>query len=184
MHRGIYEPGVAAGYSFDPAPGRHTSTNSGNTSVEAFAPLFARTGIKQPERYDYAGKGAIQAVAMPLYRAYDALGLCHFALLMGNPPILEWLNAATGWDIDEEEFLRIGRRIQVMRHVFNARRGLPPILPLPGREKGDPPQKSGPVANRKLDMEAMAAGYFSTLGLNPKTGMPLQETIEELGLDL
>jgi aldehyde:ferredoxin oxidoreductase len=184
MHRGIYEPGVAAGYSFDPAPGRHTSTNSGNTSVEAFAPFFARTGIKQPERYDYEGKGTIQAVAMPLYRAYDALGLCHFALLMGNPPFLEWLNAATGWDFDEEEFLHVGRRIQVMRHVFNARRGLPAVLPLPGREMGDPPQKSGPVANSTLDMEAMAAGYFSTLGLDAKTGMPLQKTIEELGLDL
>jgi aldehyde:ferredoxin oxidoreductase len=184
MHRGIYEPGVAAGYAFDPAPGRHTSTNSGNTGVEAFAPFLAKTSIKQPERYDYAGKGAIQAVTMPLYRAYDALGFCHFALLMGNPPILEWLNAATGWDIDEEEFLRIGRRIQVMRHVFNTRRGMPAILPLPKRELGDPPQNSGPVANRMLDMEAMAAGYFSTLGLDPITGMPLKKTIEELGFDL
>lgn len=184
MHRGIYEPGVAAGYAFDPAPGRHTSTNSGNTSVEAFAPFLTKLGIKQPERYDYAGKGTIQAVSMPLYRAYDALGLCQFALLMGNPPILKWLNAATGWEVNEEEFLRIGRRIQVMRHVFNARRGLPAVLTLPGREVGHPPQKSGPVANRTLDMQAMAAGYFSTLGLDFNTGMPLQKTIEELGLDL
>ncbi len=121
---------------------------------------------------------------MPLYRAYDALGLCHFALLMGNPPILEWLNAATGWDIDEEEFLRIGRRIQVMRHVFNARRGLPAVLPLPKRELGDPPQKADRWRTARWIWKRWQQAIFPRSGWTSITGMPLQKTIEELGLDL
>ena len=71
MHRGLYEPGVAAGYALDPAPGRHTSTNSGCASVAAFLPYFDMLGIRPAARYDYPGKGATQAVAMTLYRAYE-----------------------------------------------------------------------------------------------------------------
>ena len=108
---GLYEPGVAAGYALDPAPGRHTSTNSGVAFVAAFVPYFDMLGIRPAARYDYAGKGTIQAIAMPLYRAYDSLGLCQFALMMGQPPFLEWVNAATGWEIDKAGFFKIGKRI-------------------------------------------------------------------------
>jgi aldehyde:ferredoxin oxidoreductase len=183
MHRGLYEPGVAAGYALDPAPGRHTSTNSGAAFVAAFEPYFDMLGIRPPGRYDYAGKGTVQAIAMPLYRAYDCLGFCQFALMMGQPPFLEWLNAATGWEIDKAGFFKIGKQIQILRHAFNAKHGLPPQFTLPARERGEPPQSSGPVANRTLDIEAMAKSYFNFLGINPKTGLPLPETAFELGLD-
>ncbi|MGA2502990.1 MAG: aldehyde ferredoxin oxidoreductase family protein [Anaerolineales bacterium] len=183
MHRGLYEPGVAAGYALDPAPGRHTSTNSGCASVAAFAPYFEMLGSHPAARYDYIGKGTTQAIAMPLYRAYDSLGLCQFALMMGQPPFLEWLNAATGWGVDKAEFFRIGKQIQVLRHAFNARNGLPSQFALPARERGDPPQSGGPVGNRTLEMEAMAKSYFEYLGIDPRTGFPLPETAQELGLD-
>ncbi|MCX6024812.1 MAG: aldehyde ferredoxin oxidoreductase family protein [Chloroflexi bacterium] len=183
MHRGIYEPGTAAGYALDPAPGRHTSTNTGNAQVASFAPYYALLGRKPAARYDYAGKGLTQAIAMPLYRAYDALGLCQFALLMGEPPFLTWLNAATGWGVSEAEFFRTGKRIQVLRHAFNAKHGQPPMAPLPRRELGDPPQAIGPLRGRTLDIEAMAGSYFEFLGLDPRSGRPLPETARELGLD-
>ena len=184
MHRGIFEPGVAAGYAFDPAPGRHTSTNSGTAEVEPFIKYFKLLGQLPAKRYDYAVEGITQAIGMCLYRAYDSLGLCQFALRMGEPPFLEWLNAATGWDIDEGEFFRIGKRIQVMRHLFNARHGLPAQFPLPNRELGDPPQDSGPVKNRTLDMESMADGYFTFLGIDPLSGFPLPETLREMNLEI
>jgi aldehyde:ferredoxin oxidoreductase len=179
MHRGLYEPGVAAGYALDPAPGRHTSTNSGNASVAAFAPYFEMLGLHPSARYDYAGKGVTQAIAMSLYRAYDSLGLCHFALLMGKPPFLEWLNAATGWKIDKAGFFRIGREIQRVRHAFNAREGLPSQFILPARERGDPPQTAGPTRNRTLDMEEMAKAYFDYLGIDSLTGYPIPDADKE-----
>jgi aldehyde:ferredoxin oxidoreductase len=184
MHRGIYEPGVAAGYALDPAPGRHTSTNSGTAEVDPFMPYFEMLGRQPAKRYNYAEEGVTQAIGMCLYRAFDSLGLCQFALRMGEPPFLEWLNAATGWEMEEAEFYRLGQRIQVMRHMFNAKHGLPAQFPLPKREIGDPPQVIGPVKNRTLDMEAMSASYFGFLGLDPHSGMPLPETLQELGLDI
>jgi aldehyde:ferredoxin oxidoreductase len=183
MHRGLYEPNTAAGYALDPAPGRHSSTNTGNAGVAAFAPYFALHGRKPAARYDYAEKGVTQAISMSLYRAYDSLGLCHFGLMMSGPPFLEWLNAATGWGMDQAEFFQIGRRIQVLRHAFNARRGLPPQFSLPARELGQPPQDTGPLAGRTLDMEAVAGSYFNFLGLDPSTGLPLPATAAELKLE-
>jgi aldehyde:ferredoxin oxidoreductase len=183
MHRGIYEPGVAVGYALDPAPGRHTATNAGSATVASFLPYFDLFGHRPAARYDYPGKGVTQAIAMSLYRAYDSLGLCQFGLLMGQPPFLEWLNAATGWGVEQAELFQIGKRIQVLRHAFNAKHGLPPQFILPARERGDPPQISGPVANRTLDMEAMAKTYFEFLGIDPQTGLPLPATVQELDLD-
>lgn len=184
MHRGLYEPGVAVGYALDPAPGRHTSSNAGNAGVAAFAPYFALHGRKPAGRYDYAEKGVTQAISMCMYRAYDSLGLCQFALLMGRPPFLEWINAATGWNMDEAELFRVGKRIQVLRHAFNARHGLPARFPLPAREVGDPPQEAGPLRGLRLDMDAMVESYFAFLGLDPHSGLPLPETAGELGLEI
>jgi aldehyde:ferredoxin oxidoreductase len=183
MHRGIYEPGVAVGYALDPAPGRHTSTNAGNAEVASFAPYFTLLGYQPAKRYDYSEEGVTQAISMCLYRAFDSLGLCQFALLMGEPPFLAWLNAAAGWGMNEAEFFRVGKRIQVLRHAFNAKHGLPPQFTLPARERGDPPQAVGPVKNRTLDMRAMAEHYFEFLGIDSQIGLPLPETCKELGLE-
>ncbi|MBC7265297.1 MAG: hypothetical protein H5T64_13225, partial [Chloroflexi bacterium] len=147
------------------------------------APYFALQGCKPAARYDYAAKGKTMAIVISVLRAFDSLGLCHFALMMGSPPFLEWLNAATGWGFDEAEFFRAGKRIQVLRHVFNAREGLPAQFPLPARERGEPPQEIGPVAGITLDMEAMARGYFEAMGIDLATGWPLPETARELGLE-
>jgi aldehyde:ferredoxin oxidoreductase len=165
MHRGLYEPGVALGYQVDPAPGRHTATLSGTVEVPPLMPYFALEGVKPGARYDYATKGRVMAVGMSVLRAYDSLGLCQFALYMGEVPFLAWLNAATGWGMTEREFLEAGREIQRRRHAFNERHGLPREFPLPARERGEPPQEVGPLAGITLDMEAMARAYFAALGM-------------------
>ncbi|MBU1879300.1 MAG: aldehyde ferredoxin oxidoreductase C-terminal domain-containing protein, partial [Chloroflexi bacterium] len=183
MHRGLYEPGVALGYQVDPAPGRHTSTQSGIAELKSYAPYFAFRGVRPAGRYDYVAKGPTFGVVVPVLRAFDSLGLCLFALQMGDPPFLQWLNAATGWGFEEGEFFRAGWRIQALRHAFNAREGLPPHHELPARERGEPPQEVGPVAGVTLDAEAMTAGYFTALGLDPVTGRPLPETVAELELE-
>ncbi|HEY75833.1 MAG TPA: aldehyde ferredoxin oxidoreductase family protein [Thermoflexia bacterium] len=169
MHRGVYEPGVALGYAVDPAPGRHSATLSGMADLAPFAPYLALHGLRPPGRYDYEAKGRAFGVIIPLLRAYDSLGLCHFALQMGEPPFLDWLNAATGWGVDEAEFLVIGRRIQHLRHAFNRREGLPDRFPLPARERGDPPQEEGPTAGVTLDVESMVEAYFKTLSTESLT---------------
>jgi aldehyde:ferredoxin oxidoreductase len=182
MHRGVYEPGVAVGYTADPAPGRHSSTYSGISQNPNLARYLRLTGRQPGGRYDYAAKGGEMATTMAVLRAFDALGLCHFCLMIGQPPFMAWLNAATGWDVDDAGFLRIGKRIQALRHAFNARHGVTPDqVTLPGRERGDPPLDVGPLSGITLDVEAMIRSYFATMGIDPETGWPLPETARDLG---
>jgi aldehyde:ferredoxin oxidoreductase len=184
MHRGLQEPNVSVGYQVDPAPGRHTASNSGIASVPALSRYLKLAGRKQAGRHDYAAKGAEMATAIPVLRAFDALGLCELSLIFGDPPLLAWLRAATGWDVSEIELFRTGRRIQALRHAFNARHGITPNqVTLPARERGEPPLEAGPLAGVTLDTEAMAKGYFETMGVDPSTGWPLPETVAELGLN-
>lgn len=185
MHRGLYEPAVAVGYLLDPAPGRHTATFSGMTANPTMMRYLKRSGHQPAERYDYAAKGPEAAIAMQVLRAFDSLGLCQFSLLMGEPPILDWLRTATGWDVDEMYFLRMGWRIQALRHAFNAREGIIPAqVTLPARERGEPPLEAGPLAGVTLDTRAMSRGYFETMGIDSVTGWPLPETIKTLGLEV
>ena len=185
MHRGLYEPIVAVGYQMDPAPGRHTATNSGTANVPAILRYLKLQGRSLAGRHDYAAKGAETATVIAVMRALDALGLCMFSLSFGDPPFLAWLRAATGWDVDEVELLRTGQRIQALRHAFNAREGIaPPQVTLPARERGEPPQDSGPLAGITLDMAAMARGYYEAMGIDPVTGWPMPERAEELSLPL
>jgi aldehyde:ferredoxin oxidoreductase len=184
MHKGLYEPGLAVGYVVDPAPGRHCSTNSGISSNLTMTRYLQLAGREPAARYDYAAKGAQMATTMQVLRAFDALGLCHFCLLIGEPPFLAWLRAATGWDVDDGELFRSGRRIQALRHAFNAREGIMPSqVTLPGRERGDPPLEVGPLAGVTLDVEVMTRSYFETMGIHPATGWPLPETAADLELN-
>jgi len=184
MHRGLHNPGVAVGYLVDPAPGRHTATCTGMSSGPTMARYLKLANRQPASRYDYAAKGAEMATTIPVLRALDALGLCHFCLMVSDPPFLAWLCAATGWDVDEAEFSIIGRRIQALRHAFNAREGITPErVALPGRERGEPPLSDGPLSGITLNTEAMATSYFETMGIDMETGWPRKETAEELGLD-
>ena len=110
--------------------------------------------------------------------------LCHFCLLIGEPPFLAWLRAATGWDVNDRELFRTGRRIQALRHAFNAREGVTPAqVTLPGRERGQPPLEIGPLAGVTLDTEAMTKSYFEAMGIEAATGWPLPQTAVDLALD-
>ena len=184
MHRGLYEPNVAAGYQMDPAPGRHTASNSGMANVPAILRYLKLQGRALAGRYGYAAKGAETATIIAVMRAFDALGLCMFSLTFGDPPFLSWLRAATGWDTDEAELFRTGQRIQALRHAFNACQGIAPTqITLPARERGDPPQHDGPLAGITLDMDSMAQSYCQALGIDPATGWPLEETARALDLE-
>jgi len=183
MHRSLYQPAVGVGYLVDPAPGRHTATNAGTLRAPALAEYLKLAGHQPARRYDYRSQGAEAAVIMPVLRAFDSLGLCMFSLSFGNPPFLKWLRAATGWDMDEIEFQQVGRRIQILRHAFNARHGVrPEHVSLPGRERGEPPLPTGPLAGHTLDTDAMEEGYYSTLGVDRHTGLPLPDVARGLGL--
>ena len=123
---------------------------------------------------------------------FDSLVVCLFVSVDGwgsvnpiNPDYLAMLNAATGWSLDEAQFLKIGERIANVEHAFNIREGLrrkdweylPPRMyePLP----------TGPNAGDKLTPELVKAyldGLYQLRGWDVATGVPTRAKLEELDL--
>ena len=183
MHDSRYEPLLGLAYQVDPTPGRHTTANGGMYDVPALREIYAAQELSVPGRYRYEGKGALLAVLNRYLQVVDAAGLCFFSLLMGRPPVREWINAATGWDLSLGALLEIGYRVQVLRQAFSAREGIRPgDVSLPPRAQGEPPLTEGPLRGVTLDMDTMAREYYRAMGYDPETGLPPAAVLDALGL--
>ena len=115
---------------------------------------------------------------------FDSIGLCHF-VCTGAPfaLILKELWMATGWDLNIFEALTIGDRIVNIRRAFNVRHGV---------SKGDDqlPKRliheshsSGGAKDKTVPLESMLEEYYLLRGWDRKTGKPVKNTLERLGLD-
>ena len=114
----------------------------------------------------------------------NGLGLCAFAF-HGNlkPPLVEWINGATGWNNDFEEYLNIARRIKTLRHSFNIREGISPKDTLmTDRSKNKPPLTYGYRTNSEFDFDSAKKAYYEAMGYDPISAKPRIEILQELGL--
>ena len=98
-------------------------------------------------------------------------------------PLFEWLNAAAGWELDAEAYLRIGRNIQTARQAFNARENLPLKAPINPRALGLPPQTRGANRGRSVPLEELASLYWAEMGWDESSGRPPRAELAALGLE-
>ena len=184
MHDPRLNPSFGTTYVTDPTPGRHTQGGAGFN--EFGLPLVTLPGLEIPPtpRRELSGKGKAHAIGSKAVETIDALGVCEFSSMAGEYPFLEFINAATGWDMTVEEFLEAGERIQNLRQAFNIREGFTPSdFVLPDRVLGKPPLETGPNANFTIDIEAMSNEFFEEMQWDPKSGRPNHDRLVELGLE-
>ncbi len=183
------DPGMALHASVDPTPGRHTTGAQLYYDMHRLwtripelpqsTPFYAKATRYQP------GNGRTKsAVAISNFtQFYNSAGACYMGMLIGvdRVPIFEWMNAATGWDLQPAEYLRIGQRIQTLRQMFNVREGIDPwSLKINRRLLGDPPQDTGPNRGVQFDLDILMKAYWKEIGWDAETGVPLRETLEAL----
>jgi ferredoxin len=95
----------------------------------------------------------------------------------------EWLNAATGRGKTPEKYMKIGKRIQTLKQVFNIDHGIDPwALKVGERAIGNPPLAEGPNEGRKVPLDQMMKDYWAEMGWDPQTGKPTLATLKELGI--
>lgn len=176
--------GLGVSYEAEPTPGRHTSTLDAcdkYRKTDPYRKLYPRPfGRKNADVH----QGDDLRDASCMMDLIEGLGLCAFGFSGGlTPPLVEWINAATGWKKNFEQYLRIGRRIKTLRHSFNVREGVTPDNTLmTDRAKGIPPLEKGPDAENSPDFATAKKNYYKAMGYNPETAYPLKETLEELEL--
>lgn len=189
MHDPRFDPGFGIGYSSEPTPGRHTVTSLtyaelGNlhqkfSSAKSISMFYAKS-----KKYEPQGKGKITSIVTKYYNAANGCGFCIFGLQVGaNIPAFEWVNAATGWNYSNDDYLVTGERIWTLRQAFNVREGIhPKQLLMHPRAQGNPPLEKGPLAGVTLDMQTMLKEFFSEFGWDYEKGLPDIARLDALGL--
>ena len=178
--------GLGVAYIAEPTPGRHTSSLDacGYYRTESQQLKEKRTHMHTMKMKVKQSEGDNLRDSSCFMDLVNGLGMCAFA--WGNgvvPPIVEWTNAATGWNYDFEEYLFTARRIKTVRHAFNIREGITPDDTLmTTRATGEPPLKHGPNKDMTPDFLGAREEYYQAMGYDPKTGKPLPETLDMLDL--
>ena len=89
------------------------------------------------------------------------------------------LNAATGWDVDREEFFTAGGRIFNLKRLYNTRLGISrkdDVLPLRMAR-----QRRGGGTHELAPLFEMLDEYYKLRGWD-EFGSPTEETLSKLGL--
>ena len=130
---------------------------------------------------------ALQSKANAAYSMLvDGAGGCYYAEMMGVHmwKIVDYLNAAADWNYDGDHYMEIGCRIQTIRQLFNIKHGYDPAaVVLPKRMQGEPPLATGPLKGVKLNNKEQVAMHWKAFGWDEKTGVPLDVTVEALGIN-
>lgn len=114
--------------------------------------------------------------------------LCRFTVVSSGPqrnvsPIVDAVNAATGWELSMNEVLEAGERAYNLCRALSVREGLDRSLDrLPPNFSR--PQSRSTAATRVVSPEAMAAAlneYYALRGWTEE-GIPGRKRLEELGL--
>jgi len=170
--------GLAVTYALSPRGACHMEGDM--YSVDTGQGPALELGILPGDRFEATEeKGRISARQQAWRNLYNALTLCQFQ----NPGVerlLAALNTVTGWGLEAEDLMTLGKRFVTLKRLLNLRRGLtraddrlPGLLlkPLGGGTEGAIP-----------DVETLLAGAYAEYGWDPETGSPTPETLEELGL--
>ena len=191
MHDPRLDPGYGLHASVDPNPGKHT------TGSYLFYQLFRlHTRLEDVKdvplisssnsALEASDENAKKAVLTSKYtQLVNACGLCMFGSFLGADRlrVFDYINAVAGWEKTPEDYMEIGHRIQTLRQMFNIREGVNPWdNRMNLRLAGQPAQNEGPNKERAFDINTLMQKYWQEMGWDAETGVPLDETIEALGL--
>ncbi len=119
-------------------------------------------------------------------RFQDFLNLCTFTSGMTNMPMVNAVNAATGWDMTLDEAIAATKRAVNLLRAFDIRHGLKPEDEVPSPRMAQP-AVDGPLAGKAnisaADWNRAIADYYEQMGWDRATGKPLPETLKAYGLD-
>jgi len=187
MHDPRLMPSLGTTYIADPTPGRHTAGGIGfDEGGSLTLPFSHPESGKKIERYEFRGKGHLQALSAYGTQIINATGMCLFSTSVwpNSYPYLKLFKAVAGWDMTVDELVEAGHRIQVMRHIFNHKQGVnPKKIEPPGRMVGIPPLEAGPTAGVTIDYRTMVEEYLKEVGVL-EDGSVSPEVIRDLGIEV
>jgi len=137
-------------------------------------------------RLDYHGKGCLVKWSGDWCAVSDSLEVCKNTLVCMDfiPYVAEMVNAATGWDINNEDLQLAGERVVNVERCFNVREGIRrPDDCLPKRFVQEPLRCEGRESEGNIvNLEYMLEQYYITRGWDLRTAIPTAERLRRLSL--
>jgi aldehyde:ferredoxin oxidoreductase len=184
MHDPRFAPGYGTTYILDPAPGRHTHGGTMGVEWGRVNPRFVHLNLPEVNPHDYKNKGELHRIYASWQHIISSVGLCWFGSHSVFYPVVDMLNAITGWNTDIDELILAGNRILMMRYAFNLREGFKPSdYQLPSRAAGNPSLTAGPLMGITLDIQSLEEEAYKALGCDPRTGRIHETVLRRLGLE-
>ncbi len=185
MHDSRNDPGWALTYQCEPTPGRHTIASYMDSDLRSGKEQFPEINRMMKKTKGKEAKKVYLNTATTIYsQLSNGCGVCIFGPDTATYPIVDFINAVTGWDLDGDEYYKIGKRLLNLRKAFNVREGvLPNDSKMPPRTIGNPPLTEGPLKNITVDMDALEKELYQIMGWDRETGGPTSETLKDMELD-
>jgi len=193
MHDPRGKVGVGIGYAINEAGADHLTSahdpmiaNPDSVGFKGAAPL----GITAvPARELSARKVRNYYIMENWTSAEKVTGMCFFGptprSFIQVDELVSALRAATGWDIDAQEIMRIGERATNLARAFNVREGFTrqdDVLP----ERLHQPLENGALAGvaiPKAEFENALTQVYQLKGWDPQTTAPTRAKLRELGIE-
>ena len=114
----------------------------------------------------------------------DSMVTCRFNTSTNLELMSKAVNAATGWNINLQDAMMIGKRAVNQARVFNLQHGIKAELDAPSLRYGSTPL-DGLAAGRGIlpHWNRMLKTYYREMGWDENTGKPLPKTLADLGLE-
>ncbi|MCP4539068.1 MAG: aldehyde ferredoxin oxidoreductase family protein [Chloroflexi bacterium] len=170
---------MAVTYALSPRGACHMQGDMYSVDTGQGPPI--ELGVMPGERFDMTEeKGRVSVRQQAWRNLYNAMTLCQFQN-PGVERVLAALNGVTGWRLETDDLMTLGKRIVTLKRLLNLRRGvtraddrLPDLLMHPLEDGGT----EGMVP----DLDTLLSGAYAEYGWDVETGQPTQETLEELRL--
>ncbi len=171
-----YDPRAIKGIGLE-----YATSNRGACHVRGYT--IAVEVLGDGDKNTYEGKATLTKTLQDLTAALDSTGICLFTTFgLKGKEIAELFASATGFECDEQEFMKKGERIWNLEKVFNIKAGFTKDDDkLPERMEKEP-IKSGPSKGEVTDLSKMLPEYYKIRGWD-ENGVPTSEKLKELGLE-
>jgi aldehyde:ferredoxin oxidoreductase len=159
-------------------------SNVGTLEAHSVVPFKMFGLVPNFDRFDPEAVSTVIAKIKGVMLFEDSLVTCRYNTASAMDLICQTINAATGWNLDFEEAMKVGKRAVNLARAFNLRHGIPAELDAPSIRYGSTPldgERAGygimPHWNKMLH------NYYNLMGWDENTGKPLPQTLSNLDLD-
>ena len=158
-------------------------SNVGTIETHKGAPYQALGLSPTFDTFDSEAVSTVEAKIKGAMLFEDSMVTCRFNTSCAVDLLCEAVNAATGWDMDFQEGMKVGKRAANLARVFNLRHGISAALDRPSTRYGSTPLDGVGVGKGIMPhWDKMLQNYYQLMGWSAD-GEPLPETLASLGLD-